>query len=164
MSELQTSLPATLVSADPTATTGRHAPKSLHTCLVVSVSPERAQLLVRAAHEELWATIVCRSADDALRQSVRHRIHLALIDLQTAPTAQQDAFRALVRQLAGRNSTLLAVCGRPNDAASEIWSRQLGVWMYLPGVNGQSDVALLCSEARQVLTKLEHRSAAGKPA
>jgi hypothetical protein len=87
MSEVQTSLPATLVSADPAATAGRHAPKSLHTCLVVSVCAERAQLLVRAAHEQLWATIVCRSAEDALRQSVRHRIQLALIDLQTAPTA-----------------------------------------------------------------------------
>ena len=156
MSELQTGVPATLVSSDPAATTGRRAPKSLHTCLVVSVCAERAQLLVRAAHEQLWATIVCRSAEDALRQWVRHRIQLALIDFQSAPAGEQDAFRTLVQQLAGRNGTLLAVCGKPNDTASEVWSRQLGVWMYLPGVDSESDIALLCSEARQVLEKLHH--------
>lgn len=159
MSEVHTSLPATMVSSDPAATAGRHAPKSLHTCLVASTSAERAQLLVRAAHEELWATIVCRSADDALRQSVRHRIQLALIDLQSAPTAEQHAFRTLVEHLAGRNGTLMAVCGRPNDAAGEVWSRQLGVWIYLPGVTSESDVALLCSEARRVLAKLDQRRA-----
>ena len=100
---------------------------------------------------------MCRSAEDALRQSVRRRIQLALVDLQTAPKVEQDAFRTLVRQLSQRNETLLAVCGGPNDTAGEVWSRQLGVWMYLPGVNGESDIALLCSEARQVLAKLDRR-------
>ncbi len=160
MSELQTSLPATLVSSEPATGSGRPAPKSLHTCLVVSACAGRAQLLVRAAHEQLWATIVCRSAEDALRQSVRRRIQLALVDLQSAPQAEQDAFRTLARQLSGRRETLLAVCGKPDDAAGEIWSRQLGVWMYLPGINGESDVALLCSEARQVLAKLDRRGSA----
>jgi len=49
---------------------------------------------------------------------------------------------------------LLAVCGKSDDANGEVWSRQLGVWMYLPGVDCQSDIALLCAEAKHVLEKL----------
>lgn len=154
MSDLQTSLPATLVSPGSSATTGRRAPPALHVCLVVSTSPRRAQLLVRAAHEEHWSTIVCRTAEDALRQSVRQRIHLALVDLQSAPPSQEQMLRLLVEQLAARNGPLLAVCGKPDDAIGEVWSRQLGVWMYLPGVDSQSDVALLCAEARTILQKI----------
>ncbi len=101
----------------------------------------------------MWATIVCTTADDAIRQSVRQRIDLALVDLQSAPDAQEVWLRKLVQQLAARDGPLLAVCGKPDDTTGEVWSRQLGVWMYLPGVDGQSDIALLCSEARNILKK-----------
>ncbi|MEX2308762.1 MAG: hypothetical protein WD738_14275 [Pirellulales bacterium] len=154
MNELQTTVPATIVSPDSRAPVSRRAPPTLHTCLVVSGSAPRAQLWVRAAHEEQWATIVCSTADDAVRQSVRHRVDLALIDLQSAPTAQKRTLRRLVEQLAARDGPLLAVCGRPDDTTGEVWSRQLGVWMYLPGVDSQSDIALLCGEARNILRKL----------
>jgi DNA-binding response OmpR family regulator len=154
MSDLQMSMPATLVSPGSSATTGRHAPAAVHMCLVVSMSARRAQLLVRAAHDEHWATIVCNTAEDALRQSVRQRVDLALVDLQSAPASQERVLRLLVEQLAARNGPLLAVCGKPDDITGEVWSRQLGVWMYLPGVDNQSDIALLCAEARNILQKL----------
>jgi len=150
-------MPALLESPDSRAPASRHTPVALQTCLVVSTSARRAQLLVRAAHEEDWATIVCASADDALRQSVRHRVQLALIDLQSAPAAQEKLLRRLVEQLAARQ-LLLAVCGKPDDATGEVWSRQLGVWMFLPGVDCQSDIALLCGEARTILEKLGRRA------
>jgi hypothetical protein len=154
MSDLQTSLPATLVSPDSRATVRRRAAAALQTCLVVSTSARRAQLWVRAAHEEQWTTIVCNTADDALRQSIRQRIQLALIDLQSAPREQEQLLRGLVERLAVPNGPLLAVCGNPDDMGGEVWSRQLGVWMYLPGVDGRSDIALLCGEARNILEKL----------
>jgi hypothetical protein len=158
MSDLQLSMPATMATPDARATIGRRAPPTVHLCLVVSTSPRRAQLWVRAAHEEQWATIVCNTADDAIRQSVRQRIELALVDLQSAPPPQERVLRKLVEQLAGRTGPLLAVCGKPDDTLGEVWSRQLGVWMYLPGVDSQSDIALLCGEARNILTKLESRT------
>jgi hypothetical protein len=154
MNELQPTLPATDVSPDSRPPVTRRAPPTLHTCLVVSASAPRAQLWVRAAHEEHWATIVCSTADDAIRQSVRHRVHLALVDLQSVPAAQESPVRRLIEQLSAREGLLLAVCGKPNDATGEVWSRQLGVWMYLPGVDSQSDIALLCGEARNILRKL----------
>ena len=154
MNELQTTMPATHVSPESRAPASRRAPPTLHLCLVVSTSGPRAQLWVRAAHEEHWTTIVCSTADDAIRQSVRNRVDLALVDLQSAPAAQEPLLRRLVEQLAARDGPLLAVCGRPDDTTGEVWSRQLGVWMYLPGVDSQSDIALLCGEARNILKKL----------
>jgi hypothetical protein len=74
---------------------------------------------------------------------------------QYAAPGQERLLRKLVEQLAARNGPLLAVCGKPDDTLGEVWSRQLGVWMYLPGVDSQSDIALLCGEARNILTKLE---------
>jgi hypothetical protein len=162
MSDLQLSLPATLASPEARTTDLRRAPPAVHLCLVVSTSPRRAQLWVRAAHEEQWATIVCSTADDAMRQSVRNRVELALVDLQSAPATQESTLRRLVEQLAARNGPLLAVCGKPDDTTGEVWSRQLGVWMYLPGIDSQSDIALLCSEARNVLRKLENHAAQAK--
>lgn len=159
MSDLQMSIPTTLVSSDARATLSRRAPATVQLCLVVSTSSRRAQLWVRAAHEEQWATIVCNSADDAIRQSVRQRIDLALVDLQSAPPPQERLLRKLVEQLAARRGPLLAVCGKPDDTIGEVWSRQLGVWMYLPGVDNESDIALLCGEARNVLRKLDSQTA-----
>jgi uncharacterized protein YgbK (DUF1537 family) len=162
MNDLQMSSPAVFVSPDARAPTKRHAPVALQTCLIVSTSARRAQLWVRAAHEEQWATIVCTTADDAIRQSVRQRVDLALVDLQPATAEQEERLRKLVEQLASRDGPLLAVCGKPDDTTGEVWSRQLGVWMYLPGVDGHSDIALLCGEARNILKKLGDNAAHSK--
>lgn len=155
MSELQMSSPAVLVSPEICAPVRHRTAAALHTCLIVSTSPMRAQGWVRAAHEVDWSTIVCTTADDANRQSVRYRVHLALVDLQSAAGDAESRFRVLVEQLASRGGPLLAVCGKPEDVLGEVWSRQLGVWMYLPGVDGDSDISLLCSEARNIVKKLE---------
>jgi DNA-binding response OmpR family regulator len=159
MSELQRSAPALLVSPEIGVPAKRRSAIGLHTCLVVSTSARRAQLWVRAAHDEQWTTIVCTTADDANRQSIRNRIDLALVDLQSASEQIEKRLRELVEQLAARKGPLLAVCGKPDDTLGEVWSRQLGVWMYLPGVDGQSDIALLCAEARNILKKLGEPSA-----
>jgi hypothetical protein len=148
-----------LVSPEVRVPFGRRAPVALNTCLVLSASPRRAQLWVRAAHEGQWTTIVCTNADDANRQSVRHRIDLALVDLQSATAEGESRFKKFVEHLARRDGPLLAVCGKPDDTTGEVWSRQLGVWMYLPGVDSHSDVALLCAEARNILQKLGDQAA-----
>jgi hypothetical protein len=159
MSDLQMILPATLEAPEGRATTIRRAPAAVHVCLVVSTSARRAQLWVRAANEEDWATIVCSTADDATRQCVRQRVELALVDLQSAPPDQERMWRELIERLAARDGPLLAVCGKADDITGEVWSRQLGVWMYLPGIDCHSDIALLCGEARNIVRKLESRPA-----
>lgn len=153
-----TGLPQALVSSDSRHVVTRVAPATLRLCLVLSTSPKRSQMLVRAAQEEHWATLVCRGAEEAARQAVRNRIQLALVDLQSVSAADERAFQGFVEQLASRDGPLVAVCGKPNDALGELWSRQLGVWMYLPGVNSESDLALVYSEARSIVEKLHGRT------
>jgi ActR/RegA family two-component response regulator len=128
----------------------------LHQCLVVSPSRQRAKWLERAAGEQGWETIIASDAEDAAREAVRNRIQLAVVDLQSVGTPDEGLYRELVEQLATgmTDGPLLIVCGAEEDAMGEIWSRQLGVWMYLPGVDDQSDVAMLCGEARNVVEKL----------
>jgi hypothetical protein len=151
-------LPATLTASDPRHVVTRVAPATLRMCLVLSASPKRSQMLVRAAQEEHWATLVCRGAEEAARQAVRNRIQLALVDLQTVSASEEQAFRGFVEQMAVGDGPLVAVCGKPNDVMGELWSRQLGVWMYLPGVDSESDLALVYSEARSIVEKLLGRS------
>jgi hypothetical protein len=153
---VQTNLSTALVSSNLSPAAGQHAATMLRTCLVVSGSAPRAALFSEAARLEHWSTIVCRNADDAARNAVRHRIQLALVDLESAAASEQITFCRLVEQLAGRNGPLLVVCGRPNDEVGEVWSRQLGVWMYLPGINDRSNIGLLYDQARRVVEKLEN--------
>jgi hypothetical protein len=154
MNELQTSLPVTLASSELSPAAARRGMTMLRTCLVVSESAHRAKRFVEAAQQEQWSTIVCGNADEAARNAVRQRIQLALIDLESVREAQQSALCKLTEQLVG--GPLLVVCGRPNDDAGEVWSRGLGVWMYLPGINSQTDIGLVYGQARRVVEKLEN--------
>jgi hypothetical protein len=155
MSEVQSSFSTTLASSNLSPATVQNGATMLRTCLVVSGSAPRAVLFSEAAHQEHWRTIVCGNAEDAARNAVRHRIQLALVDLESAAASEHVTFCRLVEQLAGRGGPLLMVCGRPNDEAGEVWSRRLGVWMYLPGINDRSNIGLLYGQARRVVEKLE---------
>ena len=98
--------------------------------------------------------MVCVNADDAARMAVCNRMHLAIIDLATAEGEQLGAFKQLTERLShGGGSPLLMICARETDAEEEIWARQLGVWAYLPGVDADSDMAMLCGEAKNVAEK-----------
>lgn len=157
MSEVETvTAPATSVMSEGRKTAGVKPRTALQQCLVVSPSKQRAKLLARAADEQGWDTIIVGDAEDAAREAVRNRIQLAVIDLQSVGKPDEAFYRDLVEQLATGTAggPLLIVCGDEEDAMGEIWSRQLGVWMYLPGVDDHSDIAMLCGEARNVVEKL----------
>ena len=158
MSELQTNVPTALVSSNLSPTGNRRDAIMLRNCLVVSGSSHRAEQFAQAAHQEHWSTIVCANVEEAARNALRYRVQLALVDMESVPAAQQPVFCQLVEQLAcgcRMDGALLVVCGRPNDEAAEVWSRNLGVWMYLPGINSHSDICLLYGQARRVVEKLE---------
>ena len=130
---------------------------SVYQCMVVSPSNQRAAFFQNAAVAQGWETIVVADAEAAARQSVKNRIGLAVIDLESVQSSNQEPYRQLVQQIVDNADgiPLLVVCGPEEDPTGEIWSRQLGIWMYLPGVDDQSDVAMLCGEARNVVEKLK---------
>jgi hypothetical protein len=111
-------------------------------------------MLARAAEEQGWEAMVRSSPEEASREVIRNRLQLVIIDLDAASRSAARGLVGLAEQLAGENKRLVMICGNEGDVKEEIWARQLGAWMYLPGVSDQSDVAMLCGEAKNVAEKL----------
>ena len=126
-------------------------------CLVVAAEPARGALWTSAAHDAGWKTMVSHDAVTARRHAERTLFRLAIVDLQGAELDGQtngDAFRPLVERLAASSDLLLAVCGREGDADLEIWARQLGAWLFLPGLPDVTNLVEICAEALQLARRI----------
>jgi len=44
----------------------------------------------------------------------------------------------------------VVICGSADSVDEELWARQLGVWLYLPGVTEGDSLTSLCIEARRL--------------
>ena len=131
---------------------GTVAPGTLQ-CLVASASQTRRNLLTQAAGDAGWEQVICTTPADVLSQFGQHRVQFAMIDLDDRGGTPEGA-REVVQTLAQDSSrVLLGVCGHEADPEEEIWVRQLGIWLYLPGVTTSTEVGLLCEQALQVITK-----------
>jgi len=123
--------------------------------LVVSPHRRRLRMFERAAAIAGWEPTLCRTAQEAIAYLERFRWQLLILDLD--PGAEGTALeggREVLDRIGLRASPLVMVCGREGDALEEIWARQLGVWLYLPGVDEDCDIAELCSEALKTADKL----------
>src|SRR5690606_30175876 len=123
-------------------------------CIILSSDYYRTRLFDRAAEDQGWDTILAVDAEGAMQVAARERLRLAIVDLQSTSPNTNAAYRRFVDWLSNKRQSLVVVCGKEDDPTGEIWSRQLGVWMYLPGVDDQTDIALVCGEARNVSEKL----------
>ncbi|MBX3413059.1 MAG: hypothetical protein KF708_10260 [Pirellulales bacterium] len=118
----------------------------------------RCETLARAAASGGWRTIRCRTAESARGTTERLHCQLAILDVEAASSGcDAEELRILVEQLARENDLLLLVCGNERDPREEIWARQLGVWLYLPGVVAGPELTTLCSEALDVAERLANR-------
>lgn len=120
-------------------------------CLVVSTSQPMRELLSQSANVAGWDTVVCADHQNGLAAYNQTRFQMALIDL-TGPATATRGLRDLCQTLASRPKMLLAVCGSATDPSEEIWARQLGVWLYLPGValEHAEELAAICEQAQLV--------------
>lgn len=125
-------------------------------CLVLSDDAMRQEMLSRAAHEAGWDTVICKDVANAWSTVQRQRFEMAFVDLDG--TSSSDGFKEVAEHMSSNHDALLVVCGEEGNAMEEIWARQLGAWLYLPGVSGTSDVSALCREASPVVEKLTGRS------
>jgi DNA-binding NtrC family response regulator len=118
-------------------------------CLVVSACQANREALSQAANRGGWDTIVCADDRNALSALGRTRFQLAIVDLNVIG-ATPAGFRELSQTLATQSGLLLVVCGKESDPQEEIWARQLGVWLYLPGVTPEhrDEIALICEQAQ----------------
>jgi len=123
-------------------------------CLVVSATSSRRKTLAEAACAGGWKTAVFADAGPAASYVERRMINLALIDMKARSQRHVPDFRLLAEKLAHQNNLLLVVCGRESAVQEELWARQLGAWLYLPGAVRRDGVAPLCEEARYITEQL----------
>ena len=133
-------------------------------CLVVSANAQRRAFLAEAARSAGWEVTACSEASTASVAVTRFRQSLAIIDLAELEPGTAGTFRTLAEQLPANSSPLVMICGAEGNALEEIWARQLGVWLYLSGVELTCDVTGVCSEAKQVVQKLNREPAYARTA
>ncbi len=127
---------------------------ALFHCLIVAEDAERREFLAEAARAAGWEVAAYAKASAASVAANRYRQALAIVDLTGLEPDSASALRSLTEHLSAGSQPLLMVCGTEGNALEEIWARQLGVWLYLSGVDPSCDVTSLCREAKQVVQKL----------
>jgi len=146
--------PQTLKQRDARAVSTVTAPAGLFQCLVVSVARQRRQWLATAAVDGGWETVKFADPCQAAMFLQRRKVRLAIFDLEGTDGRKLPELRELVAEMTTDKETLSIVCGHQGQTEEEIWARQLGVWLYLPGVTEQSDVGFLCGEAKDLTTRM----------
>ena len=124
-------------------------------CLVASAAQARREMLSKSVSAAGWESLVCSDPMQAWTALHRETFQMSVVDLQGQGSAE---FRELCEQLASQRNMLLMICGNEGVATEEIWARQLGTWLYLPGVSIDSDVESLCLEGRSIAERL-HQTA-----
>ena len=105
-------------------------------CLVVSGDASRRSRFEAAVELAGWLECASPATTGDLRQAVDRDFQLAIVDI--------------AEELAARPGTLLVICGSEDNVDEELWARQLGAWLYLPGVCDGDSLTSLCVEARRL--------------
>jgi hypothetical protein len=135
---------------------------AMRQCLVVSSHADRREVLRRAAIEGGWLPLVFADADLAWEESRRTATPLVMVDLHDDADRTVDANRWLFERLAREPGRLMAACGCESlEPQDEIWARQLGAWLVLPGVVDAHDVSTVYEEATKVIERQSAPTAAG---
>ena len=151
--------PEVAVVRAPMVPRNRPGPAATIACLLVSDDAQHAELLKRVACEEGWNTDACDSMIEAMKLVFRKKYNLALVDIQSvAGTSAQTDYEQLVSDLSRGQVPLLIVNGIPEDPLAEFTARQLGVWVYLPGFDGKTELDVLFREAKVATEQMQKKS------
>ncbi|MEX0936252.1 MAG: hypothetical protein WDZ59_00215 [Pirellulales bacterium] len=153
MTPRQSAIPSTAAAVQLEGVRRQKTLRPLYQCLVVSWGDGRRGSIVRAARDASWAPIVCRDAISAAEHCARSRVYLALVDLLDIDQAAREHTYRLCERLVETQQPLLVICGHENQPHEEIWARQLGAWLYLPGLVETKEMTALAEEARLVVDK-----------
>ena len=137
-----------LAGQAPVARAGRIP--GLMKCLVVSGDEGLRHRLDMMADLSGWSA--CEAPADAaeLRSVVEGDFHLVIADIARPLGERVNDTVEIAEEFAGRPGTLVVVCGSGDSVDEELWARQLGAWVYLPGVSGGDALMSLFAEARRV--------------
>jgi DNA-binding NtrC family response regulator len=140
-----------LAGKAPAGRTGRIS--GLLKCLVVSGDVELRHRLDTMADLAGWSA--CEAPADAaeLRSLVDGDYHLVITDIARPLGERVTDTVEIAEEFASRPNTLVVVCGSGESVDEELWARQLGAWVYLPGVSGGDALMSLFAEAQRVVER-----------
>ncbi len=131
-------------------------------CLIVAGDQARRSALSWVAENKGWKTVRCADIEAAQTSFRQMFLDLAVIDLEQPGGMMLERLEHLVQHLAQNSGMLLVVCGNAGAVQEEIWARQAGVWMYLPGVNDVGDLSTVLGEAHYLANRVRNKSAGPK--
>jgi len=119
-------------------------------CLVVSGDGGFRGRLEAVA--DLSGCATCEAPADVadLVAAVDGDFQLVIVDVAHPIGERVNDSVEVAEEFASRPGTLLVVCGSEDSVEEELWARQLGAWVYLPGVSSGDALVSLFAEARRV--------------
>jgi len=119
-------------------------------CLVFGLQSERRQFLVEAARSAGWDAIEYDSDRIEVGPQMFEGQNLIIFDLETGDGSTPTALQAPAERAAQQKGVLVVLCGNEGNVAEEIWARQMGVWLYLPGAVENVDLVEVFEEASRL--------------
>jgi DNA-binding NtrC family response regulator len=119
-------------------------------CLVVSGDSARRRRFEAAVELAGWLECASPETSGELRQAVDRDFQLVIVDIAAPLGDRVNDSVEIAEELAARPGTLLVICGSEDNVDEELWARQLGAWLYLPGVCDGDSLTSLCVEARRL--------------
>ena len=119
-------------------------------CLVVSGDPSRRRRFEAAVELAGWLECASPETSSELSESVDRDFQLAIVDIASPLGDRVNDTIEIAAELAARPGMLLVICGSEDNVDEELWARQLGAWLYLPGVCDGDSLTSLCVEARRL--------------
>ncbi len=158
LAELQVREGFPLVAVHPGSAVERPRELAVETirCLICSSDPLLRDSLGQGAEQAGWSIVSTEDPEQAWSALGQAAFHLAVVDLQGDGGAMRAKLKDLVEELAAHPRRLLMVCGHEADPMQEVWARQLGVWLYVPGLSNDvsaEDVQGVCMQAREVIVR-----------
>ena len=95
--------------------------------------------------------MLCTSPEEVGTNMDLAVFQFALVDLDHRGVTPSGARNLVQHLIQDDPQVLIGVCGHEADPEEEIWARQLGVWLYLPGATTSSEMSLLFEQALQIV-------------
>ncbi|MFM7108220.1 MAG: hypothetical protein ACKOZU_06415 [Planctomycetaceae bacterium] len=104
---------------------------------------------------ELSGWSACDAPEDAadLQAAIDGDYQLVIADVARPIGDRVNDTVEIVEEFAARPGTLVVVCGSEDSVDEELWARQIGAWVYLPGVSGGDALVSLLTDARRLVER-----------
>jgi DNA-binding response OmpR family regulator len=144
-----------ITSEEVRSLAGQAAPRTvrgpgLMKCLVLSGNRGLRNRLDAVTELSGWSA--CDAPEDAadLQAVVDGDYQLVIADIAKPLGDRVNDTVEIAEEFASRPGTLLVVCGSEDSVDEELWARQMGAWVYLPGVSGGDALVSLFADARRL--------------